>query len=216
VRGCLPPSEFLDALAAMGLMRDVGRWIVTETCRQSAVWRKESLFNASISINVSPRQLIEPGFLDDVTTILVEAGAIPGWIELEITEDIGLGDGDMALNALREIRERGISVRIDDFGTGYSSLSYLLRLPASGLKIDRAFLDQLDNDRLRREIVGAIIRLAHILGLDVVAEGVERREQLDELRALGCDFVQGFYISRPLEAADVPVWIEKRFGEGYA
>ena len=138
--------------------------------------------------------------------ILDAAGVLPNWIEMEITEDIALGDGDATLNVLRDIRGRGIGVRIDDFGTGYSSFSYLQRLPVKGLKIDRAFLDQMENDLRRREIVGAIIRLAHVLGLDVVAEGVERTEQLDELRTLGCDYVQGFLISKPLRAGEVLAW----------
>ncbi len=207
-RGCLPPSSFLGALAATGLLSEVGRWIVAEVCRQSAEWRGRIGFDATISINMSPRQLLGPGFLDELSATLQSMGATADWIELEITEDIALGDGQAALNVLRQARERGISVRIDDFGTGYSSLSYLLRLPVNGLKLDRAFLDQLENDTHRREIVGAIVRLAHVLGLDVVAEGVERGEQMDELRALECDFVQGFHVSKPLPATEVPKWIE--------
>jgi diguanylate cyclase (GGDEF)-like protein len=208
VRGCLPPSEFLEALSATGLMTEIGSYIVTEACRQSAVWRTDPSFDASVSINVSPRQLLESGFIDEVMRILGENGAEPSWLDLEITEDIALGDGEAALDALRVIRDRGVQVRIDDFGTGYSSLSYLQRMPVKGLKIDRAFLEQMEHDSRRREIVGAIIRLAHVLGLDVVAEGVERQEQLEELRTLGCDYVQGFFISRPLPAEEVTVWLE--------
>jgi diguanylate cyclase (GGDEF)-like protein len=207
-RGCLPPSEFLVALAATGLMAEIGSYIVEEACRQSAIWRLDPSFDASISLNVSPRQLLERGFIDDVMRILDANGAEPSWIELEITEDIALGDGEAALEALRVIRDRGIQVRIDDFGTGYSSLSYLQRLPVQGLKIDRAFLEQMEHDSRRREIVGAIIRLAHVLGLDVVAEGVERQEQLEELRTLECDFVQGYFVSKPLAAHEVTVWLE--------
>jgi EAL domain-containing protein (putative c-di-GMP-specific phosphodiesterase class I) len=114
------------------------------------------------------------------------------------------------MRALVKLREHGIRVRIDDFGTGYSSLSYLQRLPVDGLKIDRAFLDQFENDAHRRAIVGAIIQLAHVLGLDVVAEGVERGEQLEELRGLDCDFVQGFHISPPLPSDVIKAWIEER------
>jgi diguanylate cyclase len=154
----------------------------------------------------SSRQLLEPRFLDDVMAMLAEADAKPAWIAMEITEDIALGDGDAALKLLRALRDRGIHVRIDDFGTGFSSLSYLQWLPVKGLKIDRAFLQQLESDTRHREIVAAIIRLSHVLGLDVVAEGVERHEQIDVLRALGCDFAQGFLISKPMPAAEVPLF----------
>jgi diguanylate cyclase (GGDEF)-like protein len=206
VRGCLPPSEFLDALVATGLMPDVGRYVVREACRQAAEWRRDPTFDVSISTNVSPRQLLEPRFLDDVTTMLADADAKPSWIAMEITEDISLGDGDAALKVLQELRARGIHVRIDDFGTGFSSLSYLQWLPVKGLKIDRAFLQELETDTRHLEIVGAIIRLSHVLGLDVVAEGVERHEQVEVLRALGCDFAQGFLISKPMPAAEVPLF----------
>lgn len=206
-RGCLPPSEFLDTLAAMGLMTDVGRWIVAEACRQSVELRRRLEFDASISINVSPRQLLEHDFVGQTALQIADAGASPEWIEFEITEDIALGDGEAAMRILHDLRQRGVRVRIDDFGTGYSSLSYLQQLPVHGLKIDRAFLEQFETDTHRREIVGAIIRLAHVLGLDVVAEGVEREEQLNALRDLGCDLVQGYHIAQPMRAQRVVGWI---------
>jgi EAL domain-containing protein (putative c-di-GMP-specific phosphodiesterase class I) len=155
-------------------------------------------------------QLVEQGFIEDVVEILAQTGASPGWIAFEITEDLALGDTDIAMQALIKLREHGIRVRIDDFGTGYSSLSYLQRLPVAGLKIDRTFLEQFESDAHRRAIVGAIIQLAHVLGLDVVAEGVERREQLEELRALNCDLVQGYFLSPPLNSDGIRQWIESR------
>ncbi|MEP6999096.1 MAG: GGDEF and EAL domain-containing protein [bacterium] len=209
-RGCLPPSAFLDVLASTGLLNDVGRWIVGEACRQLATWRKAGACDAYISINVSPMQLVEQGFIEDVVAILAETGASPGWIAFEITEDLALGDTEIAMRALIKLREHGIRVRIDDFGTGYSSLSYLQRLPVGGLKIDRTFLEQFESDAHRRAIVGAIIQLAHVLGVDVVAEGVERREQLEELRVLNCDLVQGYFLSPPLSSDGIRQWIERR------
>jgi diguanylate cyclase (GGDEF)-like protein len=209
-RGCLPPSVFLDTLATMGLMTDVGRWIVAEACRQSVILRRRTDFDASISINVSPRQLLEHDFVTHTAMLLAGSGASADWIEFEITEDITLGDGEAAMRVLHDLRARGLRVRIDDFGTGYSSLSYLQRLPVEGLKIDRAFLEQLETDSHRREIVGAIIRLAHVLGLDVVAEGVEREAQLETLRELDCDFVQGYHIAQPMSAEDASLWIVAR------
>ncbi len=207
VRGCLPPSEFLETLSHAGLMTDVGRWIVGEACRQAVEWRAVSDFDAAISINVSPRQLLDATFVHDLSVQLDQSGAKPSWIEIEITEDIALGDGEAAMDVLQALREMGLHVRIDDFGTGYSSLSYLQRMPVSGLKIDRTFIEQLEHDTHRQEIVGAIVRLAHVLGLDVVAEGVERAAQLEALLTLGCDFVQGYHISRPRPAADIAAWM---------
>ena len=124
-----------------------------------------------------------------------------------MTEEIELAKGDAPLRALRELRSAGFRVCIDDFGTGYSSLSYLQHLPVDAIKIDRAFIDGVDSDPRQRAIVSAIIRLAHVLDLDVVAEGVERKEQLAILRELGCDFVQGHYFSAPLSATQMRAWL---------
>ena len=214
VRGCLPPSEFLDVLASTGLLTDVGRWVVSEVCRQWNAWQGTNASDVYIAINVSPLQLVEPGFIDDVITTLTVTGTPASAIAVEITEDLALGDGEIAMRALHQLREHGIRVRIDDFGTGYSSLSYLQRLPVDGLKIDRAFLDQLENDGHRRAIVGAIVALAHVLGLDVVAEGVERGEQLAELQSLGCDFLQGFHISPPVSSERIIEWINEKLTGG--
>ncbi len=208
-RGCLPPAEFIDVLLATGLMKEVTRWIVSDVCRQLITWRRhETWGDAHVSINVSPRQL-EPGFVEDVTAILEETGVSPGWIAFEITEDVELGGGERTIRALSDLRDRGIRVRLDDFGTGYSSLSYLQRLPIHGLKIDRSFLDHIESNPNRREIVGAIIRLAHVLGLDVVAEGVERQTQEDALRALHCDLIQGFHISPAITGEAIVEWMEE-------
>ncbi len=208
IRGCLPPSAFLEQLLTTGLMMDLGRWIVRTVCRQLTMWRQSvPRIDAHVSINVSPRQLVEPGFVDDVTRILEETGVSPNRIALEITEDLALDDSDVSIEVLAQLRARGICVRLDDFGTGYSSLSYLQRLPVHGIKIDRSFLEHFEINAHRREIVAAIIRLAHILGLDVVAEGVERQAQADALREMGCDLVQGFHVSPPIRGDELPDWI---------
>jgi diguanylate cyclase (GGDEF)-like protein len=206
-RGCLPPSEFLDALNRGGLMTEVGRWIVGEVARQSVEWRVTCGLVAPIAINVSPRQLADAAFVAHVLGIVDAAGAGARDIHFEVTEDIELGTGEAPVRVLRDLRSAGFRVRIDDFGTGYSSLSYLPHLPVDGIKIDRTFLDNLEYDPRRREVVSAIIRLAHVLDLDVVAEGVERREQLDALQAMGCDQAQGHFLSPPLPAARMRAWL---------
>jgi EAL domain-containing protein (putative c-di-GMP-specific phosphodiesterase class I) len=206
-RGCLPPSEFLEASSRAGLMKEIGRWTVGEVARQSLEWRDQAGLTVPIAINVSPRQLADPAFVREVLMIVSRVGASPQSMAFEMTEDIELGQGDAPLRALRELRTAGFRVRIDDFGTGYSSLSYLQRLPIDGLKIDRAFLRHIERDDKQREIVSAIIRLAHVLGLDVVAEGVERREQLETLGRLGCDNAQGHFLSPPLPAQQMKAWL---------
>jgi diguanylate cyclase (GGDEF)-like protein len=206
-RGCVPPSDFLDALDRAGLMTEVGRWIVGEVAQQSVQWRDEAGLDVPIAVNVSPRQLADPSFVREVLMIVSRAGASPSSMAFEMTEDIELGKGDAPVRALRELRTAGFRVRIDDFGTGYSSLSYLQRLPIDGLKIDRAFLRNIERDEKQREIVAAIIRLAHVLGLDVVAEGVERREQLETLGQMGCDNAQGHFLSPPLPAQQMTAWL---------
>ena len=209
-RGCLPPSEFLDALNQGGLMSELGRWIVSEVARQSVEWRDAVGLAAPIAINVSPRQLSDATLVPSVLAAVAAAGASPECIVFEMTEDIELGDGETPLQTLHDLRAAGFRVYIDDFGTGYSSLSYLQRIAVDGLKIDRTFVRQIEHDAKQREVVSAIIRLAHVLGLDVVAEGVERREQFETLRAMGCDRAQGHYLSPPLAPERMRAWLTPR------
>jgi diguanylate cyclase (GGDEF)-like protein len=209
-RGRLMPSEFFHALDRSDLMGEVNRWVVAEVAKQVVRWRAEVGLEVSVAINVCPRQLGDSTFLPFVSDTLAAVGASLGTIVFEMTENVELGKGDASLRALREVRLAGIRVFVDDFGTGYSSLSYLQRLAIDGVKLDRSFIDSLDFDARQREIVSAVIRLAHVLDLDVVAEGVERREQLDVLIALGCDHAQGYYFSHPLEPAMMRAWLSDR------
>jgi EAL domain-containing protein (putative c-di-GMP-specific phosphodiesterase class I) len=206
-RGCLAPAEFLGELVRADLMDEVGRWTVGEVARQAVEWHTDLGVDTSITVNVSPHQLSDESFLPHAMSALAAVGASPRSVVFEMTEEIELGAGDAPLRALRELRSAGFRVWIDDFGTGYSSLGYLQDLPVDGLKIDRALISRIDCNVRQRTIVSAIIRLAHELGLDVTAEGVERREQLDMLRTLGCDFVQGHYLSAPLAHSQLRGWL---------
>lgn len=207
VRGMLPPAAFLDHVFRLGLMSELGQWIVAEATRQAVEWRDAFGVRVPIAINVSPRELADPVYVTQVLANIAAHGGSPDCIAFEMTEDVALGHGETPVLALRQLRDAGFTVRIDDFGTGFSSLVYLQRLPIHGLKIDRAFIQHVEFDTKRREIVRAIINLAHVLGLDVVAEGVERREQLDTLRALGCDYAQGYFIATPMTAAGLRAWM---------
>ncbi|MFL5619585.1 MAG: putative bifunctional diguanylate cyclase/phosphodiesterase [Gemmatimonadaceae bacterium] len=206
-RGCLTPSEFVAGLTRAELMGEVGRWTVGEVARQAVEWQNDLGVTASVAVNVSPRQLADPIFLPHAMTTIAAMGASPRCVIFEMTEEIELGEGDAPLRALRELRAAGFRVCLDDFGTGYSSLSYLQDLPVDAIKIDRALISGIDSDSRQRAIVGAIVRLAHDLDLDVVAEGVERRDQLLMLRTLGCDFVQGHYFAAPLSRTEMRAWL---------
>ena len=206
-RGTLAPAEFLEHLFRLGLMSEVGQWVVGEASRQAVEWRRTLGLRVPVAINVSPRELADHSYVPRVLATIEAQGAVPACLAFEMTEDFALGHSETPLLALRQLHDAGFTLRIDDFGTGFSSLVYLQRLPVHGLKIDRAFIHHVEFDTKRREIVRAIIDLAHVLELDVVAEGVERREQLDTLRSLGCDYAQGHFIAPPLTAAGLRAWV---------
>jgi EAL domain-containing protein (putative c-di-GMP-specific phosphodiesterase class I) len=156
-----------------------------------------------VSVNVSPRQLVDPTLPSQVASLLDATGLEPSALVLEITESVMLEDPETTMRTLDSLRDLGVRLSIDDFGTGYSSLSYLRRLPVNTVKIDRSFLLQLGHDPHDATIVGAVVDLAHSLGLDVVAEGIETTEQLAELLRLGCDHVQGFLLARPAPGSEL-------------
>ncbi len=204
-RGLLPPAEFVDLAEECGLMVDLGSWVLRQACRQGAAWAAaQSATGArhrapSMSVNISPQQLAEPGFCEFVLSVLEETGYPADRLWLEITEGALLRDPTAAIAILRALRTLGVHLSIDDFGTGYSSLSYLKRLPVEALKIDRSFVEHLETGSDDRAIVEAIVALGRTLGLHVVAEGIERPGQAIELAARGCHVAQGFLYGRPVD-----------------
>jgi diguanylate cyclase (GGDEF)-like protein len=200
-RGLLSPDAFIDVAEESGLIVPIGAWVLAEACRQVRAWNE--LLDAArplrLSVNLSARQLAEPGLLATVRDTLLGAGIEPHrlHLSLEITEALVLRDPEAAAARLGELRALGVQFAIDDFGTGYSSLAYLRRFPVSTVKIDSPFVAGLGVDDHDEAIVSAIVRLAHVLGLRVVAEGVETELQLAHLRAMGCDYAQGFLLGRP-------------------
>lgn len=199
--GLLYPKEFITLAEESGLIVSLGAWVLRTACSQSKAWQDAGLTPLLLSVNFSARQFQQPTFIADVAAILKETNLDPRWLELELTESSIMRNPDEAIEKLHELKLMGIKVSIDDFGTGYSSLNYLKRFPIDTLKIDRAFVSDVCSDRHDTAIVQAIINLGHALDLTVVAEGVETKEQLQYLSALGCDIVQGFLFSKALTAA---------------
>jgi len=211
--GRLPPAEFIPIAEEMGLIASLGEWILRAACRQARAWSARSpdgLGRLRINVNISVTQLREPTFVDGVAEILRESGLDPRRlaIGLEITESALMENVDAAITSLGRLREMGAAVYVDDFGTGYSSLAYLRALPIDWVKIDKSFVKDLPADADAVAVTRSIVALGHSLGLDVVAEGVETDAQLDTLRDIGCDAVQGYLFGQPMSAEE----IVRRFG----
>jgi EAL domain-containing protein (putative c-di-GMP-specific phosphodiesterase class I) len=201
-RGLLYPSEFIPIAEETGLIVPLGLWILHEACRQMAAWHKSMVREPalSISVNISFKQLAEASLAEDVERILAETGLDPATLKLEITESSIMENAQLAIATLRRFKELNISLEIDDFGTGYSSLSYLRQLPFDTVKIDRSFVKEMGTSEDTSEIINTILQLARSLNMDVVAEGVETKDQLARLTAMGCSSGQGYYFSKPVDA----------------
>jgi diguanylate cyclase (GGDEF)-like protein/PAS domain S-box-containing protein len=201
-RGVISPLDFIPVAEESGQVVAIGQWALREACRQMHEWQEQfpsdpPLF---ISVNLSSRQFSEPNLIEQVEGILGETGLAPRSLKLEITESVVMENIDTATEMLRQLRGLGVQLSIDDFGTGYSSLSYLHRFPIDTLKVDRSFVMRMADNNENSEIVRTILMLAQNLGMDVVAEGVETREQLALLRKLGCEYGQGYLFSKPVGA----------------
>jgi EAL domain-containing protein (putative c-di-GMP-specific phosphodiesterase class I) len=203
-KGFISPLEFIPIAEDTGMIHDIGRLTLTESCRQMVTWQRQcgSAAPEVVCVNVSSLQFTDPAFISEVESILQETQLAPSNLKLEITESAFIDDVCAAQVTLKRAQSLGIEWSLDDFGTGYSSLSHLDRLHVDTLKVDRSFVSRIHVDRPGSEMVRAIVALAHNLGMDVVAEGVETAEQSEELYALGCEYAQGFYFSRPVDAME--------------
>ncbi|NOQ35690.1 MAG: EAL domain-containing protein [Methylococcaceae bacterium] len=200
--GMVSPAEFIPIAEETGLVNGIGAIVLKEACRQNSEWQAKGLSGVKMSVNVAGSQFREPEFIDKVKAALTESGLAAEYLDLEITETMLIGNMEQVIEKLTAIREMGVHVSIDDFGTGYSSLSYLSRFPVTTLKIDQAFIRDMENDTATEEIVRAIIGLSHGLNLEVVAEGAENIKHINFLREQGCDLVQGYFYSKPLPAEE--------------
>jgi EAL domain-containing protein (putative c-di-GMP-specific phosphodiesterase class I)/NO-binding membrane sensor protein with MHYT domain len=200
-KGLIGPSSFIPLAEQTGLIVPLDAWVLREACHQARSWLAQAGLNLRVAVNLSAMQFRGPDVLDTIVSAVNAAGLEPGTLEIELTESALMVDPDKAASALKLLRAMGVSIAIDDFGTGYSSLSYLRRLPIDRLKIDRSFIRDLPTSATDESIVRAIVSLAHSVGLQVIAEGVETAEQLERIRALGCNQWQGHYCCPPQPAA---------------
>jgi EAL domain-containing protein (putative c-di-GMP-specific phosphodiesterase class I) len=198
--GLVPTEEFIPLAEVTGLMLTLGPWVLRTALAQLRRWHQGGRPDLLVAVNFSARQLQQPDLADQVLKALEEAGIAPGFLDLEVTETSAMSVPESAHDSLHRLRAAGVRISVDDFGTGYSSLSHLRRLPIHTLKIDKSFIRDIHTDPDDAAITAAIVALAHTLKLSVVAEGVENPEQLEFLRAQGCDRAQGFYLAEPRPA----------------
>jgi EAL domain-containing protein (putative c-di-GMP-specific phosphodiesterase class I)/CheY-like chemotaxis protein len=197
------PGDFIGIAEDTGLIVPIGLWVLDQACQQLHAWNQSGFGPLTMAVNLSPRQLRSPDLVGCVAEIVARSGIRPADLCLEITETSLMQDATAAETILGALKALGLRLAIDDFGTGYSSLSYLRRFPIDTLKIDQSFVAQLGSDAESTAIVTSVIHLAAALDLDIVAEGVETREQLTQLELLGCPVAQGYYWSRPVSADDI-------------
>jgi EAL domain-containing protein (putative c-di-GMP-specific phosphodiesterase class I) len=197
--GLLSPDRFIKIANETGLIVPMNRRLLREACQQLREWQSQfpSTPPLTLSVNVPSRQFAQPDLAIEIGATLEQTGLDPGSLQLEIVETIAMGDAEMAGRVLSQLKALGVGLSIDDFGTGYSSLSRLQQIPVDTLKIDRTFISNMDTDADSREIVRIIIMLAHNLGLEVVAEGTERQEQVTQLKQLNCERAQGYLFCKP-------------------
>lgn len=210
-RGFLSPAQFLEVAETSGKIVKIGDWVLQETLRTLADWKKRGILDIRLAANVSARQFGGDRFVDVVKKALQTTGADPRQLEIEITEETVAADQESFTKSLQQLKDLGTSVALDDFGTGYSSLSHLRHFPIDRLKIDRSFISQLEDEEQDQMIVRTIVSLGHNLGVEVVAEGVETEAQFDFLNDLGCDQIQGFLLGRPMLKPQFEEWYETKY-----
>lgn len=209
-RGLVPPGEFIHLAEDTGMINPLGLKILRQACIHARSWEQAGLPRVVVTVNVSAKQIRDPGLAQSIKKIIRETGMAPHRLLLEVTESTLIADLDRGSQFIEELVAEGVYFALDDFGVGYSSLSYLSRLPVHALKIDRSFMRDLRSDPRSESTIRAIVALAHALELHVVAEGIEEREQMEHVKRLGCDTLQGFWLGRPMPAAELEALLASR------
>lgn len=202
----ISPTEFIPIAEDLGAINRIGKWVMLESCRQLKCWADQG-FDLTMSVNLSPAQFLDSALPADIEKVIHVTNVDPGKVEFELTESVLVNDFDSAMSTMNRLRALGVLLAIDDFGTGYSSLSYLRQFPFDVLKIDRSFVDEVAESESAAAIVHGIVHLAHVLGMYVVAEGVETEAQAKVIRAAKCEAIQGFLYARPMPAEEVTPWL---------
>lgn len=202
--GWIRPDKFIEIAEETGLICNLGAWAIRESCRQLSLWKDhEFLHDKSIAINVSVHQLNSETFVNELSNIIEEYQVNTDQLELEVTETVAMSNPQLSIKHLYDLHQLGLKIAIDDFGTGYSSLAYLNQLPVQLLKLDRAFVQDIEIDENNAAISEGAIKLAHSLGLKVVAEGIETEQQKLKLDTMGCDFYQGYFYGKPVPVEQI-------------
>lgn len=209
-KGMISPLVFIPIAEEFGIIRDLGTWVLNTACMQNKEWSDKGFAPIKVSINVSPLQLEQGDFVVVVKNALSKSGLDPKYLQLEITENVSMKFIDENIKILEELRTLGVNIAMDDFGTGYSSLNYLMKLPIDSLKIDKSFIDNINESSNKELIMDTIIKLAHNLNLEVIAEGVETSDQLNILKKMSCNKIQGYFYSKPLPKNDLEEFLNRK------
>jgi len=209
-RGLISPAQFIPLAEETGIIVPIGAWVLETACAQAQAWHMAGLPRITMAINLSARQFTTENLAQDIAQVLAKTGLPPQALELEVTESMAMDDVDRSIRILREIKALGACISIDDFGTGYSSLAYLRRLPIDKLKVDQSFVRNLEHDPGDASLVRSVMQLGHSLNLSVIAEGVETLGQMEFLRETGCEEMQGYYFSRPINGSDFAALLAAR------
>lgn len=211
-RGIISPVKFIPLAEETGLIIPFGQWVLWEACRQLQQWQKiYCQTDLIVAVNISGKQFSQPNLILHIQRILQKTGINPQRLKIEMTESVVMDNAESAITVLYQLQELGIQLSVDDFGTGYSSLSYLHRFPINTLKVDKSFVTNMGVNGENCEIVRAVVTLAHSLGLDVVAEGIETEQQLTQLKNLGCEYGQGYLFSKPVDIARATALLDTNF-----
>ena len=209
--GNVSPAEFIPLAERNGLIVSIGTWVLRQVMRQIRVWRDAGLPEMTVAVNLSAVQFAQPDLIEVIQRIANEEGVEPSLVELELTEAVALKNPEAAAKSIKALQEAGFKVSIDDFGTGYSSMTYLKKFAVDKLKIDQSFVRGVESSTNDQAIVRATVQMAHGLGMITIAEGVETQAEMDFLQSCGCDEMQGYLFSRPLDEVDFEAFVCRQF-----